>query len=1247
MSDFQPTSSQKKAIETVGQSLLVTAAAGSGKTGVLARRAVHLLTDAQPPYRTGIDRLLIVTFTEAAASEMRERIHKELRSRLQQNPDDPNITHQLLHLPAARISTIHAFCRWMIRRWFDRANLDPAAAVMDENQAVLLQRETLEQLLADGFDGKLDFTNEFHQLIEVIGLGEDRSIGKFVLEVARFAESIPDPDRWLNETITLTADDLFNQFIEILQTELATQKHHCARIANQCRQLHPIGQFHADLINMYADTLAEWESQLIGPEDFEPLRLEMAEFKLKATGAPKTTDAPQEDQDAYARTRKSWEHVRGKLIPELKKQFALFTLDEWRQYLRGTEPFRHSITKLIQEFRSRYAAAKRFAGILDFNDLERYAYNLLRNTDNGVAEEVRNMFDHLLVDEFQDINPLQNAILTTASREHVAAREDNLFVVGDVRQSIYRFRLAEPTLFLDRLNAFRTAARPGQTITLKQNFRSRPEILNAANSVFRQLMRKELGGITYDESAELTPGRRIDSNTTPHPVELHVIERKWTAPTGESEKTESVNNESNVTNTQSFDPNDPAEWEPVVREGYLIGKRINDILNEPNNDYTFRDVAILLRTTSFNADRLAEGLAKANVPALAQATGELFAAVEIRDVLALLAIIDNTRQDIPLAAALRSGILGQSLSDNELATIRLRDCDIPFHEVVLQYRQTGPDENIREKLNDNLNRLETLRVAALTEPVAGILNRIYHDHGFLAATISRPKGPARNANLIKLIQIARNCDRQPRAGINRFLRYLEALQDEDKDPGLASPASDAENAVRIISIHSAKGLEFPVVFVADLARLFNFRDARNQLIMDRRLGIAMKSFDPDKMITFPTLTHRLGVSHIEQQTRAEEIRLLYVALTRAKDRLILTASAPLDQFEDAAASAPTDPPTMWSINHARSFLEWLLAALASQPRDAVHWTTANDKNAKGNDQTAGNTLLFRVIAHSQNSFYMHEQSETEKVDITNRLDRIANLESLNITAPFDERAERLIDRVTYDYPTLAATATRAVISASEAKHTIDPLNDPEAPAQSWPAAETTPWNLMTQEDESITPAQRGTAVHRALEFLDFGNSATQSDIQNQINTLRATGRLTQVELESIDVPAIHWFTQTDLGQRITTTGENFHRELTILAALSAAEFDPTLDPDNAENILVRGILDGLLTSEKGYEIIDYKTDRVTDESLGERIALYDRQLAVYARAVEQMTKKAVTHRWLVFLHNRQCINLNESTRSTD
>ncbi len=1275
MARFPLTAPQQEAVTTVGRSLIVSAAAGSGKTSVLAERCAYLVCDAPPAARCDVDRLLVLTFTEAAAGEMRQRIIAALRERLAATPGDHRLREQVALADAARISTIHAFCLWIIRRHFSEAQVDPTAPLLDEHEAAMLRQEVLDDLIRrlyaaarggdveDAAPEDVELGRAFVELVDVYGLGHDHAIAAVTHSLALFLDSLPDPQRWLDDAIARLAGRRDELLIEVglgLADELAWQIEHLEALMEQFRRGPCEALFYVDRMQEFVNTYAGWLEQLAPLRDatqplmarlasFGAVRTKIGEFKPNPARRPKSPQETPEDVEAAIREMGAqWSDTKAKLWRDrIRKRYGLFSILEWREGLDRIAPFARTLGSVATRFRAAYGERKRQLGVLDFSDLERFALAVLREPGEGLvpsaaARTLQRRFDHVLVDEFQDVSPIQDAIIRLVSRESDAARADNLFVVGDVKQSIYRFRLAEPEVFLDRLRRFSAADAEGRVVTLPDNFRSRPEILDAVNILFRALMRESIGGIPYDKSAELAPGRQTDAAAT-KPIELHLLDRKFNADTPNHASAE-PHEDADDDDAPDGATDNPADWEGIEREAYLVGRRIQGLIRaERRPDGTpwrYSDVAILLRSTSVAAEKMATRLARLGIPAHADAGGSLLAAVEIRDVLSALRVFDNPRQDIPLAALMRRGLIAPPFSDDNLVSIRCLDRTIPFHEAVFLAADSG---ETADQVRGFLDAVSRWREAFRRRPLAEALSALYEETALPAQVGGLPGGAQRRANLERLHDLARQFAAFRIQGLHRFLRFVHALDEREQRVDRPSALGEAEDVVRILSIHRSKGLEFPVVFVAGLGTKFNLADRSGLIVFERRAGLGLRVIEPERSIEYESCARSQVAGEIERQSRAEEMRILYVALTRARERLILVGSVEnaVQRVERELTTPRTQCGTL-SLHLAAAPLDWILPALAT----AAGQVSLERSQADPSDgpREAGEAR-FAVVMHAADdvSDWGIDPPQTEDVHALHAaLTASAPLPPGEPIAPrSDEELASALARLSYVYPHAAAAGVRAAAGASELKGLLDAWTDPQErrPIPRIGAFARPPSRYAPVDRTDAL--YRGTLTHRVLQHLDLAAAGDGRGLAAELDRLTTAGIIAPADAGAVDAAALTWFLGTPLAERLRAAGPAYRREFSFVAREPLALFlgdASAADDAPGDVVLVRGIVDGILVDADGLELVDYKTDTVDAAGVDARTAIYRTQMVLYGRAMARLFARPVRASRLVFLSARRIVD---------
>ncbi|MFC3798262.1 UvrD-helicase domain-containing protein [Cohnella sp. GCM10012308] len=1007
------TAEQWAAIAAGGRHLLVAAAAGSGKTAVLVERIISRIADERDPL--DVDALLVATFTKAAAAEMKERIRTALELKLEQSPGSAHLRRQLALLPRASITTLHSFCMEAVQRYSPLIGLDPGFRIANETEAELLRMDTLDELfearyeqeLALGEDGTLATLADMYG-----GQRSDEALHRLVLELYDFSRSHPWPDAWLRATadsfdIGGEAELALSPWVQSMRADVLLALSGAVGLLRSARELAsaPGGP------EPYASTLAEdaaLVAALTETVSGQPWTAWREPFAAAAFGRLKACRGDGYDPELQERVKQMRDEAK-KTVTRLADEWFVRSPAQYAEELAVLAPRMREIAELVIAFGDKYEAAKREKGLLDFGDLEHYALRILRAPDSSpqavqpsdAALAYRERFREILLDEYQDTNEVQEAIVSLIARSNPG----NVFMVGDVKQSIYGFRLAEPGLFLAKYksydvwtpqgpepagggNAAREDAAGGEDaglrIDLARNFRSRSRVLDAVNHVFRLIMREPVGEMDYDRRAELIYGEGYPAEETDadagavgrtdmpsYAVEMLLIDTG--AGGGGARKAEFAAADAGADAAGNGGGEEGAadeeELESAQLEARCIAEEIarltgTDGSGRPpfavydgrsglHRPLAYRDIVILLRAATSLAPVVLEELRAAGIPAYADLATGYFAAVEVDVMLSLLSIIDNPDQDIPLAGVLRSPIVG--LSADELAAVRIADRAGSFWSAVRSAAADAEDETLRDKLAAFVGSLENWRTFARREPLGELLHALYRDTGYFDFVGGLPGGGQRQANLRALIDRARQYERNSSyRGLFRFLRFLGRMRDTGGDLGAARSVGEQEDVVRVVSIHKSKGLEFPVVFVAGLGRRFNRQDLSGMFLRHKKLGFGPRMVERVTRVSYPTLPQLAIRRRMKAELLAEEMRVLYVALTRPKEKLILIgttkdAASDLDHWRRTAADA-TDRLQDHAVAAAGRYLDWLGPASILTGAD---WLAGGLINADGTGEAAG------------------------------------------------------------------------------------------------------------------------------------------------------------------------------------------------------------------------------------------------------------------------------------------------------
>lgn len=1306
------TEEQQKVIDTHGIDVLVSAAAGSGKTAVLVARILEMVTS--PVHPVDIDRLLVVTFTNAAAAEMRQRIRDALEVRTEQEADNEHLQRQLVLIHNAKITTIHSFCLQVLRSHFHLIGLDPGFRVADEAEMQLLRQDVLKEVLDETYETEAE-NQEFHEFLEQFSPGkDDRPVMEAVLALYHFSMGQPWPLEWLQECremyvgggAALAKTDSAEQkkeepdngsrLEEDSAKEGEEQNNQTERVCGKtCDGLHDplwlraavddtkhVLEEAGNLVQRAYDTAME----PFGPAAYGLALLDDLEQIKRVARAQDYHGlaAAFRGMHPYKRlsTKKDPDVLEEKkqLVKDLREAAKAALAGVRTRYFYDTtevirDEFERSglsvrwLTYLTEAFSKRLAQRKAEKNMLDFSDLEHLALQILverkdgENHPSAAAREYAGQFEEIMIDEYQDSNLVQELILGSVSGGGCGAH--NLFMVGDVKQSIYRFRLARPELFLEKYHAY-PQLETAQRIDLHKNFRSRYEVLNSVNYIFRQIMTENPGGIVYDEDAALYAGAKF-----PERVDLCAEKDAWVQDGGKPEsdasqsmkkeeangallKAEEINEtssrESAYTTELWLTESDTARRRET--EARMVGARIEAMVGKEqiwDKDLTpegwtegmerggyrpvqYKDIVILLRTVSGWADTFGSVLTEMGIPNFTGSQSGYFSAAEVRTVLSYLQVLDNPRQDIPLAAVLHSAIGG--LDEEELAWIRSESEEGSFYECCRSYLESGTDKAIKEKLAHFFDMLERFRARAEYTPVHLLLWEILDETGYGAYAQALPAGSQRKANLDMLVEKAIAYEATSYRGLYHFVRYIENLKKYEVDYGEANIGSESDNTVRIMSIHKSKGLEFPIVFVCGMAKQFNETDSRAKAVMHPSLGIGCDCVDTRLRTRQASLLKKIIQKTTSMENLGEEMRVLYVAMTRAKEKLILTGC--VGNMEEQAAkwsqtaATPGETLPYSSLTGASSYLDWVMPALMRHPDarmlalslhipyeefDQSVWKKRMEKE-KPVDKPDAFSTHYEFYAMAKELFEAEEFRQANKEQAS-----LAALLNPDLSVCADEEARKYLAHVfsedfAYQYERGQKIAGK--LSVSELKKRSQ---EPE---------ETDAKQLCAPEEEEIIPgfyrtdvqvkgAARGTLYHTFMENLDFSK---KEELQMQLEELVSCGKISRDEAAAVRLSDIRRFlkTKTGKGMEQAARAGKLHREQPFVLGVPAETIQKEWSGD--ETVLVQGIIDAWFEDEDGAVIlVDYKTDHIADrEKLAER---YRGQLSYYAQALEQLTGRTV------------------------
>ena len=1250
----QWTEEQQEAISCRGGNLLVAAAAGSGKTAVLVERIIRRLTDRTDP--VDADRLLVVTFTNAAAAEMRERIGRALAAEIDKHPAARRLHRQMALLSRASISTIHSFCLDLLRQHFYRLDLDPSFRVADETECALLQAETMEDLFEQRYAA--EDNHLFTTLVDCYGgKRDDSSLQEMVLGAYNFARSTADPVSWLKglpAAYRLEEGCAFDQlpWCDVLKKSLVNELTVIISVLSQAISL----ALKPDGPQVYLANLEEDRGMFTGLLQRCTAGAAWSElyelFQCLTFARLQSCRKNEADRQLAEQVRKLRDGVKKKAAV-IQREYFSSTPERICADLSKLYPLAQELADLVINFAAAYQQAKTARGVVDFGDLEQYSLQVLSEKGpqgllpSPAAISLRERYEEVLVDEYQDINAVQEAILQLVSRQENG--RPNLFMVGDVKQSIYRFRLADPGLFLQKYITY-PVGRDGRErrIDLSKNFRSRRGLVYAVNFIFRQLMTPVVGEIDYGAGSELVYGADYppyagEGLEPDEAVEVHLVENGSVAGTSDEggsadsgsmgqEAQQFVSDEAGQASAGEAEGADLAEFEEdldaMQKEARLIAARIKELMGQSGGrqalpvydrglqkyrPLAYRDVVVLLRTTSGHANTFVEEFRQFDIPAYAELATGYFEATEVETILSLLKIIDNPLQDVPLAAVLRSPLVG--LDAGELARIRLYSRrGYYFHAVVAA---SLSDEELSQKLMGFLRKLENWRNAARRGPLADLIWAIYRETGYYDFAGGLPGGGQRQANLRSLYNRARQYEAGSFRGLFLFLRFIERVREGGRDLGAARALGEKENVVRIMSIHKSKGLEFPVVFVAGLGRKFNFRDLNKDMLFHKDLGLGLQLVDTATRLTYPAMSKLALKQKLKLEALAEEMRILYVAMSRAREKLVLVGS--MRGLANCArrwcGPAGTDrwPLPDGYLAGALTHLDWLGAALARHRDGAA---------IRHKGLFADETFAAAAADSSRWRIYIHtglDSTVAEKAVAPEILTLIKKKEPLAAAGAYSATVN---NRLSWRYPGAETVGPAAKVSVTELKRKLDRAAAEEDGAMRdyRPIIGARP--LFMQERRGLTAAEKGSALHQVMQNIDLNRVLLLEDIEKEIAAMVMREILTEEQAAAAPVEKIAAFFAGPLGKRILA-GRKVLRELPFTLALPAAEVYPDLPGSTGEKVIVQGVVDCLVDEGDGYLLVDYKTDTLAVGEAATALDRYRGQLALYARAVEEILERPV------------------------
>ena len=1176
---------------------------GSGKTAVLVERIIHKIIDD----KVDIDKILVVTFTNAAASEMRERILDAIYEKLEQNPEDSNLHRQITLLNKASICTIHSFCLDVIRNNFYEIDTSANFRIGDTAEIELLKNDVLEDL----FEKRYEEQDEgFLKLVETYtGYRGDEALAQLILNIYKYIQSSPFPDKWIEEKVemfNLSEDTDFSTTIwgkiiindaknildeSILKLEKA--KNDTLRFAEMEKYTATLEQ---DINNLkyVQNNIENWDKAYYNLLD---LKKQWGKWPI--------------DKKVTLDLKNTVKEIRD----SVKKQVAKIKITDDSKTVVADIKDMYAILKELQrvvmDFGQAFAEKKKEKNMIDFNDIEHFALKILiKHTENGeepseVAKKYRNKFAEIAIDEYQDSNLVQEYILNSISNGK------NIFMVGDVKQSIYRFRQARPELFLDKYENYKLKENfeedGGLKIQLFKNFRSRSNVLDITNLVFEDIMSKDLGDVDYTQEEYLNYGANYPEPEEKYEhyagiAELNIIDLK------ENEEKD-IYKEDGQSETKA-DEEEEEQIENVVLEARFTAHRIKEILDSGYMVYdrkkgyrkiTYKDICVLLRATSTMAPIYEKEIADLDLPVFSDTSSTYLDSMEVQIIMSLLKIIDNPMQDISLVTVLRSSIYG--FTDNELIQIRLADKNSTFYEAMIKAKLVV-DEKLKSKIIKVEEELDNWRREEEYLPLDELIWKIYMDTGFYHYVSLLTNGDLRQANLKLLFEKAKQYEKASFKGLFNFINFIDKVKTSSGDMGSAKLIGESENVIRIMSIHKSKGLEFPIVFLCGTGKKFNLQDLNNSILLHQDIGIGPKYIDKDRKIEYNTIAQEAIKIQSKKETISEEMRVLYVALTRAKEKLIITGLSKdlkksLDEKEQLLEIYKKQGKINFSlVGKYISYLDWI---------ELVYL-----KNKENIDS------VIELNEYKKSKFLKEiHTEEKETVDVQKMLKEHAETE--------EERKmrEQIEEKLKYKYQYLCEREVPTKTSVTKLKQMQEDENEKDIEdllEESDRVVQLTQIPKFMEEKQKLTPMQKGTLMHLCVQKLDEKQEYSREDIIEFVSKLFEDGIISEIEKQAINIDALYKYTKSDLFVSLKSA-KDIYKEQPFYINIPAKDI---YDDANDEMILVQGIIDLYYINDKNELIlVDYKTDYIPK---GKEIDLEEKyrvQLDLYKKALENSLKRKV------------------------
>lgn len=1252
MGETKWTDEQLSAIKTRNCNLLVAAAAGSGKTAVLVERIIRIITNKDNP--VDIDKLLVVTFTNAAAAEMRERIAAAISKALDKEPTSKNLQKQLTLLNRANITTMHSFCLDVIKNNFHKIDLDPSFRIGDQTEGILIKDEVIETLFEEKYDQE---DTEFTSLVEAFSTYKnDDNLKELIINMYNFIMSGPWPENWLKENAEAfnieTMEKLNNsKWVLVLKNSIKVEIEGYIKMLEKAIEIINL----TDGLEPYLETFSNelysiknaYNSIDCGLDDIYSSLCSISFGRLKSIKKDKVSDENAQN------TVKSIRDDIKKKISELINNIFSVTPEEMLINIKGAYPTIKKLTEIVLEFGEKFSQKKKEKNILDFNDLEHLCLKILSDKDeNGniipskTAIEFKNLFDEVLVDEYQDSNNVQETIIELVSR-----RKDefpNVFMVGDVKQSIYRFRQAKPELFMEKYINYTLEESNNRKIQLYKNFRSRKEVIDGVNYIFKEIMSETVGELEYTDEEALNLGASYENSEDENvilggPIEVNIIEKSI---------------EESDLNKEKLDEEDfeNEEIEGVNLEGKIVAKRIKELMTTTGNNVfkvldketgeyrpiKYKDIVILLRATKNWSESLLDELGQEGIPAYADTGSGYFESIEIRTIMSLLRVIDNPMQDVPVIAVLKSPIMGFSAED--LSIIRLKNKEKYFYENIADIAEGNIcdiSEELITRCKGFLEKLEIWRNKAIYMPIDEFIWYLYMDTAYYGYVGAMPNGVLRQANLKILFQRAKQFEQTSFKGLFNFINFINKLTKSSGDMGSAKILGENEDVVRIMSIHKSKGLEFPVVFLCGTGKQFNLMDLNKNILYHDELGFGPDFVDLEKRVSIGTIAKEAIKKKMKLETLSEEVRILYVACTRAKEKLIITGTVNNIQksIEKWVSSASLDYNLILpsEILKGKSYLDWIGMSLCQHNDGKV----LREKIAVSNEISKDDNSKWDIKLWKRSDIVVNNED--------GKLEEEKEVKLSILEEEYDKDVYGEVDkRLSYKYPLKESTKLKSNISVSDLKKRnaefidqhVESINIEEVESKN---NRTIITPKFLQEEKGLTAAEKGTAVHFVMKKIDLDKVSSIHEIKDQIQYLYENDFILEEEMKAVNPSKILNFFKSDLGKMMTELhkeGKKIYRELPFYTEISSVNIDNTLSEEyENEKVRLQGIIDCFFEYNGESILLDYKTDYVSKDNEAELQKKYIKQLDYYSDAVFKITGKKVSKRYLYSFYLEKVIEI--------